>query len=681
MSALTRDSERRHRRRLISGIATIAALWAISSFIVVPGERAETTLDVADHPFRLAAAYYDADAVTLPARRSTPLPYSKTEIPDFISTVFETVSMTGDYEMTVNATNVSQTFFSFADINVFINPPNFPTNWSGFDQDGNPLGCYGGEGSGFAGCFDQSVGPGNHYYVTVTGNTQDQTTQCSYEVNKNSGSGPMSDHTGPCTFSVQQQGDIILGVPPTLNNPATADVFNQYMFTIQNTGSTQASVTLEILAEPFSGGVNPLQVSGPGSSSCQFSSQGANELATCQLVIPPSSLNEYSYSIFTVGPGAFATSANLAVQSGENSDTENDSFFGSTSVFEYVDFVLSKFSQVENPTINSSYYYYIDVRNEGPSTARNVRLRDFYPTGFNYIESNLTWGAAMDMSSVVEFGPGEIPSGETERIYYWGDFGDDVFPCSQSERFNSAEVLYSNGVDLDESNNSVAVPIYLCESSFSGRTCYDENGNDMCDEGEEGVDNVRLYSSYFDVSSGSSGLYTVPSLPRWTYEIIVDPPTPFVGPDEPVSVVVNDQIITGIDIPLRIPGGDLHIEKFWDQDNDGERDQDEQGLDGIQFVLRSGGDIARDAVTAYMDMDQDEIIDPYSERGLIWWEDIPPGDYILEEVLPAGAVVTTHGSNQIPVSITTGQSIIIAIGNWWQEADWGDLPDPRTDLP
>jgi len=103
-------------------------------------------------------------------------------------------------------------------------------------------------------------------------------------------------------------------------------------------------------------------------------------------------------------------------------------------------------------------------------------------------------------------------------------------------------------------------------------------------------------------------------------------------PDEPPWIRIDS-----IDFVADAELGSVQGQKWHDLNANGLRDDGEPGLDGWVVALVAGGEFLMEAaVTDSVDLDGDGAIDPMTERGLYWFDDVPPGDYVLVELGQAG---------------------------------------------
>ncbi|MBC8352017.1 MAG: VCBS repeat-containing protein [Planctomycetes bacterium] len=83
--------------------------------------------------------------------------------------------------------------------------------------------------------------------------------------------------------------------------------------------------------------------------------------------------------------------------------------------------------------------------------------------------------------------------------------------------------------------------------------------------------------------------------------------------------------------------GSIHGQKFWDRNGDGKRDFDEPGMNGWTIQLRDwDGNLVAEQITHRMDLDGDGRIEPFTEEGLYWFQNVEPGDYTVDEVQRSG---------------------------------------------
>ena len=85
----------------------------------------------------------------------------------------------------------------------------------------------------------------------------------------------------------------------------------------------------------------------------------------------------------------------------------------------------------------------------------------------------------------------------------------------------------------------------------------------------------------------------------------------------------------------------IHGQKWFDANGNGTRDVDEAGQDGWTIQLRDEeGDLIASTVTSSVDLNEDGIIDPITERGLYWFRDLSVEGGNVEEFQAATYIVS-----------------------------------------
>ncbi|MDC0936191.1 SdrD B-like domain-containing protein [Pirellulales bacterium] len=96
----------------------------------------------------------------------------------------------------------------------------------------------------------------------------------------------------------------------------------------------------------------------------------------------------------------------------------------------------------------------------------------------------------------------------------------------------------------------------------------------------------------------------------------------------------------------RIPSDEasIHGQKWHDRNADAARDPNEEGLNGWQIeLLDASGNVVAVAITMSMDANLDGEIDPITEQGVYWFNDVAPGMVQVREVIPEGWRQTVPG--------------------------------------
>lgn len=123
-------------------------------------------------------------------------------------------------------------------------------------------------------------------------------------------------------------------------------------------------------------------------------------------------------------------------------------------------------------------------------------------------------------------------------------------------------------------------------------------------------------------------------------------------------VVHPGQSVDRIDFGNRRHGGEsgsIHGIKWLDRDGDGIRDDDEPGLPGVTIYadLNGNGRLEWFEPSAVTMHDNDETA--FDDTGMYWLENLPPREYIIREVVPAGYEQSFPGLNARVVDSETGR--------------------------
>lgn len=118
------------------------------------------------------------------------------------------------------------------------------------------------------------------------------------------------------------------------------------------------------------------------------------------------------------------------------------------------------------------------------------------------------------------------------------------------------------------------------------------------------------------------------------------------------------EVLIGTELTFgNITKGAVHGQKYNDRNGNGIRDANEEGLNGWEFQL-IGSDVHGHArtygpvTTMDHDVNGDGVIDPVTERGWFWFEDVVEGAFVLLETPQTGwmqtAVTVGSNANQLP---------------------------------
>ncbi len=131
------------------------------------------------------------------------------------------------------------------------------------------------------------------------------------------------------------------------------------------------------------------------------------------------------------------------------------------------------------------------------------------------------------------------------------------------------------------------------------------------------------------------------------------------------------------------PPGLISGYKFHDINNNGQWDDSEPGLNGVEISLIQNGSILSSTITNTNDANGDFLIDPEFENGYFIFRNLEPGVYIVAEESPPGWIQTVPGDpGYYEVNLEPGGQITdLVFGNMYPDGlDFGDLPEPIDDL-
>ena len=181
-------------------------------------------------------------------------------------------------------------------------------------------------------------------------------------------------------------------------------------------------------------------------------------------------------------------------------------------------------------------------------------------------------------------------------------------------------------------------------------------------EGDEG--RITNFSLSFSLAGGSSeqfavtdksGHYRFEDLAPGTYVVAEAQQAGFrqtlPTDGSPVGTYAVDlsenEVVTGVDfgnfaLPSTIRG------QTWDDRNgDGSKSDDEVGSNGwkIELLDAETNEVLRSTMSADVDLNHDQHIDPITEAGIYSFENLVPGHYLLREAMQAGWVTTFPDAN------------------------------------
>lgn len=184
---------------------------------------------------------------------------------------------------------------------------------------------------------------------------------------------------------------------------------------------------------------------------------------------------------------------------------------------------------------------------------------------------------------------------------------------------------------------------WMPPGSIRGIKWYDVNQNGVRDQGEPGLEDWQINLPYgnftltattdalgnYSFTGILAGIYSVSEelQPGW---IQTYPPT-----GEHIVFLGAGQVVDTVDFGNWIAPGSIHGMKWNDYNGDGLKDQGEPGLEGWQIT--STGPVTDTTTTDFL--------------GNYWFMNLPPGAYMVEEILQEGWMPTFPPPTQEPIPI------------------------------
>jgi protocatechuate 3,4-dioxygenase beta subunit len=198
--------------------------------------------------------------------------------------------------------------------------------------------------------------------------------------------------------------------------------------------------------------------------------------------------------------------------------------------------------------------------------------------------------------------------------------------------------------------------------SISGTKFNDSNGNGLLDSGEAGVAGVTINllsgdgaTTLASAVTDASGAFSFSNLVAGTYSLGEVLPagyrqtTPGGNGTFDVSLAPG-QSVTDVLFGNQLANGTITGTKFEDVNGNGARDPGEAGLAGVTIVLLNPANISSQTIT--------------DASGNFSFANLPPGTYVLSEVVPDGFHQTVPGApGTMSVTVTAGQTTSVVFGN------------------
>lgn len=192
-------------------------------------------------------------------------------------------------------------------------------------------------------------------------------------------------------------------------------------------------------------------------------------------------------------------------------------------------------------------------------------------------------------------------------------------------------------------NGEIVVEPPPVTSSLAGVKYHDANGDGVRDENDALLEGwtILLLDGIGEVIASAvtdeNGAYLFDQLSPGDYTVAEEQQTDWLQTTVDHTVaLLPDQTLTNLDIGNQFDGATVTGQKWLDLNGNGMREAGELGLNGWQIVLTDDAGTEFTAVTADVDLNNDEVIDPFTERGVYRFVDLPSGNYAVSELPKAG---------------------------------------------
>ncbi|OUC07147.1 hypothetical protein RY27_16660, partial [Litorilinea aerophila] len=264
-----------------------------------------------------------------------------------------------------------------------------------------------------------------------------------------------------------------VGINKTGPLTVTAGSVITYVLTVANSGPFTAVQTIVTDTMPFqvdTTGATYQIGGGGGTGSCTITPVPDGDLVQCVIGNIPAGVSATILVTATVDPdtphGADLTNrAEFTIQSSDGSQTNNTATF-ETEVYAEADLALNKTGPI-TATAGQLITYTLVLTNNGPSTSRDVDVKDFLPAGLTFVEGSASQGGCVaGICQLNDLSPGQVVT-----MVITASVGADV----RGLITNTAQ-SFSDTADSDPSNNVAQWP-----TTVSGLTALQVDKVDLTD--------------------------------------------------------------------------------------------------------------------------------------------------------------------------------------------------------
>ncbi|QEF99953.1 Large cysteine-rich periplasmic protein OmcB precursor [Stieleria maiorica] len=429
-----------------------------------------------------------------------------------------------------------------------------------------------------------------------------------------------------------------------------------YTFTISHDTDSVSDSGEVTFTDTLPAGLTGLTIDAPDATSSGFDT-AQQTITVVHDPIPVGQTRTFTVtaSVNEDASGSIVNTGSISVAGGE-SDTTNNSDTATTAMTPQFDVTLTKTAGDTTPDPGDNVTYTIELTNSGPSTATNVVLTDDVPTGLTFVSGSLDGQSATVSGSTVTFPGVSLDENETLTATLVFTVGVDT----SGTVTNTASVTADSG-ETDTTNNTATAAITATpQADLTVEKTVDD---DIAQTGETLVYTVTVtndgVSTAFDsvatdtlpsgvtfvsgtdqnnnALSATGGVVTVDAgdlAPGASFSFTINVTIDADASGNLQNVVVvstttdesddtnnSDQATTAVDPMIRSISGSV----YFDRDNDGVRDADEVGIQGVTIRL-TGTEASGNAI-----QERTVVTDA---NGDYEFTQLGAGTYRVEEVQP-----------------------------------------------